>query len=71
MAVGVIIGSAFGKIVSSLVNDIFMPLIGVIIGGIDFTNLTLKVKDASINYGMFIQNIIDFLMLYAYLSLLK
>lgn len=61
MAVGVIIGSAFGKIVSSLVNDIFMPLIGVIIGGIDFTNLTLKVKDASINYGMFIQNIIDFL----------
>lgn len=63
MAVGVIIGSAFGKIVSSLVNDIFMPLIGVIIGGIDFTNLTLKVKDASINYGMFIQNIIDFLII--------
>ena len=63
MAVGVIIGSAFGKIVSSLVNDIFMPLIGVIIGGIDFTNLTLKVKDASINYGMFIQNIINFLII--------
>ena len=61
MAVGVIIGSAFGKIVTSLVNDIFMPLIGIIIGGVDFTNLTLKVKDASINYGMFIQNIIDFL----------
>ena len=61
MAVGIIIGSAFGKIVTSLVNDIFMPLIGIIIGGVDFTNLTLKVKDASINYGMFIQNIIDFL----------
>ena len=64
MAVGVIIGSAFGKIVSSLVNDIFMPLIGVIIGGIDFTNLTLKVKDASINYGMYIQNIIEYINVY-------
>lgn len=61
LAVGVIIGGAFSKIVTSLVNDIIMPLIGIIIGGVDFTNLTLKVKDASINYGMFIQNIIDFL----------
>ena len=60
-AVGVIVGSAFGKIVTSLVNDILMPIIGVILGGIDFTNLTLKFKDATIYYGNFIQNIIDFL----------
>ena len=63
LAVGVVIGGAFSKIVSSLVNDIIMPLRGVIIGGIDFTNLSLKVGDATINYGMFIQNIIDFLII--------
>ena len=61
MAVGVIIGGAFGKIVTSLVNDIIMPLVGILIGGHDFTGLTLKVKDATINYGTFIQNIVDFL----------
>ena len=61
MAVGVIIGGAFGKIVTSLVNDIIMPLVGIIIGGHDFTGLTLNVKDATINYGTFIQNIVDFL----------
>ncbi len=61
LAVGVIIGAAFGKIVTSLVNDILMPLLGIVIGGIDFTNLTLKVNDATIHYGVFIQNIIDFL----------
>lgn len=61
LAVGVIVGSAFGKIVTSLVNDILMPIIGVILGGIDFTNLTLKFKDATIYYGNFIQNVIDFL----------
>lgn len=61
MAVGVIIGSAFGKIVTSLVNDILMPLIGIVIGGLDFTNLTVKIKDATVSYGVFIQNIIDFL----------
>ena len=63
MAVGVIIGGAFGKIVTSIVNDILMPLIGVIIGGIDFTNLSIKVKDATITYGNFIQNVIDFLII--------
>ena len=63
LAVGVVIGGAFSKIVSSLVNDIIMPLIGVIIGGINFTNLSLKVGDATINYGMFVQNIIDFLII--------
>ena len=63
MAVGVIIGSAFGKIVSSLVNDIFMPLIGIIIGGLDFSKLTLTVGDAVISYGVFIQNVVDFLII--------
>lgn len=63
MAVGVIIGSAFSKIVSSLVNDILMPLIGLIIGGLDFTSLSIKIKDAEILYGSFIQNIVDFLII--------
>ena len=61
LAVGVVIGGAFSKIVSSLVNDIIMPLVGIIIGGIDFTNLSIKFKDATINYGNFIQTVIDFL----------
>ena len=61
LAVGVIIGGAFGKIVSSLVNDIIMPLIGVIIGGVDFTGLKAEIGEATITYGVFIQNILDFL----------
>ena len=61
MAVGVIIGAAFGKIVTSLVNEILMPLIGVLIGGLDFTSLTVKVGDASVKYGLFIQAVVDFL----------
>lgn len=61
LAVGVIVGSAFGKIVTSLVNDILMPIIGVILGGINFTSLTLRFRDATIYYGNFIQNVIDFL----------
>lgn len=63
MAVGVIIGSAFGKIVASLVDNILMPLIGLIIGGLDFTKLAVKVKDAEIAYGLFIQNVVDFLII--------
>lgn len=63
LAVGVIVGSAFGKIVSSLVNDILMPIIGIIIGGVDFTDLSIKVGGAKIAYGSFIQNIIDFLII--------
>ena len=63
LAVGVIIGGAFGKIVSSLVNDILMPIIGILIGGVDFSNLSLKIGDARITYGMFIQNVIDFLII--------
>ena len=61
LAVGVIIGSAFGKIVTSMVNDILMPVIGIISGGIDFTNLSLQIGEATIKYGTFIQNVIDFL----------
>ena len=61
LAVGVIIGAAFGKIVTSLVNDILMPLLGLILGGIDFTGLSITVGDAKIMYGNFIQSTIDFL----------
>lgn len=61
LAVGVIIGGAFGKIVTSLVNDVLMPAIGIIIGGLDFSNLSVTIKDSKIMYGSFIQNIVDFL----------
>jgi len=61
LAIAVIIGGAFGKIVTSLVNDILMPIIGLLMGGIDFSSLALRVGDASINWGLFIQAIIDFL----------
>ena len=70
MAVGVIIGGAYGKIVTSLVNDIFMPIIGMIIGNIDFTTLEIKIgepvegaEQAAIKYGMFIQEIVNFLII--------
>ncbi len=63
LAVAVIIGGAFGAIVTSLVNDIIMPLIGVILGGTDFTTLAITVGDASITYGNFIQAIINFLII--------
>ena len=63
MAVGVIIGGAFGKIVGSLVNDILMPLIGSLMGGIDFTSLKSQVGSAEILWGTFVQNIIDFLII--------
>ena len=60
LAVAVIIGGAFGKIIASLVNDVLMPLIGLVLGGLDFSTLAFKVKDASVNYGLFIQSIVDF-----------
>lgn len=63
MAVGVIVGGAFGKIVSSLVSDIIMPVVGVILGGLDFSNLSIKVGNASVKYGVFIQTVIDFLII--------
>lgn len=63
MAVGVVIGGAFTAIVTSLVNDIITPLIGVLIGGLDFSGLSIKVGDATIGYGSFIQAIINFLLI--------
>jgi len=61
LAVGVIIGAAFGKIVSSLVDDILMPLFGLILGGIDFSQLELPLGDAVLKYGSFLQTVVDFL----------
>ena len=61
LAVGVIIGAAFGKIVSSLVDDILMPVIGMAVGGLNFSNLILKFNDSVISYGKFIQNVLDFI----------
>lgn len=63
LAVGVIIGGAFGKIVTSVVSDILMPVIGVIIGGHDFTGLKITFGEANIMLGNFIQNVIDFLII--------
>ena len=63
MAVGIIIGSAFTAIVTSLVNDIIMPIVGAIIGGIDFSGLKVTVGSSAINYGLFIQAIINFLLI--------
>ena len=67
LAVGIIIGAAFGKIVSSLVNDIIMPPLGVLLNGVDFKDLVVTIREATeeaetvtLNYGMFIQNIVDF-----------
>jgi large conductance mechanosensitive channel len=65
LAVGVIIGAAFGKIVASLVEDIIMPLIGVMIGGFDFKALFLQVGAAKITYGKFIQTCFDFVIIAA------
>ena len=70
LAVGVIIGAAFGKIVTSLVNDIFMPIMGMIIGNVDFSSLEIKLgepvegaEQAAIRYGAFIQEIVNFLII--------
>lgn len=60
LAVGVVIGSSFGKIVSSVVDDLLMPIIGVIIGGIDFSGLSLRIGKSAIRIGSFINNVIDF-----------
>jgi len=61
LAVGVIIGGAFSGIVTSLVNNVFTPLIGIIFGGVDFSNLSITIKNEQIMYGAFIQTIFDFL----------
>lgn len=67
LAVGLVIGAAFGKIVTSFVNDVLMPPIGMLLGGVDFTNLKVTLKEAvgevpavTVNYGVFIQTIVDF-----------
>lgn len=60
LAVAVVIGAAFGKIVSSLVEDIVMPVIGLLLGGIDFSGLSYTLGSAVMSYGIFIQSIIDF-----------
>ncbi|WP_416828806.1 large conductance mechanosensitive channel protein MscL [Ectobacillus polymachus] len=60
LAIGVIIGGAFGKIVSSLVNDMIMPLVGLLLGGINFTELQLTIDRASVKYGNFLQTVVDF-----------
>ncbi len=61
LAVGVIVGGAFSSIVTSLVNNIFTPVIGLIVGGVDFSSLSITFRDTKIMYGAFIQSIIDFL----------
>ena len=61
LAVGVIVGGAFSSIVTSLVNNIFTPIIGLIVGGVDFSSLSITFRDTKIMYGAFIQSVIDFL----------
>jgi large conductance mechanosensitive channel len=67
MAVGIVIGGAFGKIISSLVSDVIMPPIGMIMGGVDFSSLAIALGEseeaASINYGMFINTVLDFVII--------
>ncbi|EHW9789735.1 large conductance mechanosensitive channel protein MscL [Listeria innocua] len=63
LAVAVVIGAAFGKIVSSLVDNIIMPFVGVLLGGLDFTDLSFKVGKSVIQYGAFIQSIVDFVII--------
>lgn len=62
MAVGVVIGGAFTAIVNSLVNDVIMPVVGIVLGGIDFSSLTLKIGEASLGYGNFLQAVVNFLL---------
>ena len=63
LAVAVIIGAAFGKIISSLVADLIMPVIGAMVGGIQFENLVFQIGGAKIAYGKFIQNVLDFIII--------
>lgn len=63
LTVGIVIGGAFGKIVTSFVQDVLMPPIGILLGGVDFSKLSLMVGDASFNYGAFIQAVVDFLII--------
>lgn len=63
LAVGVVVGGAFSTIVTSLVDDVIMPIVGMLIGGLDFSNLSITVGDAKIMYGSFIQAVVNFLII--------
>ena len=63
LAIAVIIGGAFGKIIASLVGDVLMPLIGLVLGGVNFSELAFTVGDAVVKYGAFIQSIVDFIII--------
>ncbi|MCP1490448.1 large conductance mechanosensitive channel [Peribacillus frigoritolerans] len=63
LAIAVVMGAAFGKIVSSLVDNIITPLIGILLGGINVSSLTIKVGNAVLKYGLFVQAVIDFLII--------
>ena len=63
LAVGVVMGGAFSNIVTSLVNNIIMPIVGILIGGIDFSELSFKVFNAEVKYGLFVQQVVDFLII--------
>ena len=63
MAIGVVIGTAFGKIVTALVNNIIMPFVGIILGGINFSALSVTIRESVVTYGEFIQSVIDFLII--------
>lgn len=63
LAIGLMIGTAFTTVVKSIVDDLFMPVIGIIIGGKDFSAISAKIGDAEIKYGLFIQNLINFLII--------
>jgi large conductance mechanosensitive channel len=65
LAVAVVIGGAFGKIVTSFVSDILMPPLGLLLGGVNFSDMRLVIQGASINYGIFLQNVVDFLIIAA------
>lgn len=65
LAIGVIIGGAFGKIVTSLVQDIIMPLVGMLLGGVNLSGLTVTIGDSPLTYGVFLQTVIDFLIVSA------
>jgi len=65
LAVGIVIGAAFGKIVSSLVGDLLMPVVGLLIGGVDFSGLAITIGNASVKYGKFIQSGVDFVIIAA------
>jgi large conductance mechanosensitive channel len=63
LAVGVIIGGAFGKIISSLVDNVLMPFIGLFLGGVDFSKLAITIGSAELKYGAFIQSVVDFVII--------